>query len=116
MTIYDLSSQLFPYLTIVEGIKLCAQIFTKNVKELSCCADTGLEPVKKVESPTLDDLQRNQETMMRMISSLNHKLDSNSTVTRKHFCSSATKSRSDSQIESDDTDKNDECCKKVNGK
>ena len=38
LTIQDLAAQLFPYLTMVEGIKLCAQTFTKDVKELSCCA------------------------------------------------------------------------------
>jgi mercuric reductase len=38
LTIQDLATQLFPYLTMVEGIKLCAQTFTKDVKELSCCA------------------------------------------------------------------------------
>lgn len=38
MTVHDLASELFPYLTMVEGLKLCAQTFTKNVKELSCCA------------------------------------------------------------------------------
>ncbi|WP_038247053.1 mercury(II) reductase [Ghiorsea bivora] len=38
MTIKELSNQLFPYLTMVEGIKLCAQTFTKDVKQLSCCA------------------------------------------------------------------------------
>jgi mercuric reductase len=38
MTVTELSNQLFPYLTMVEGLKLCAQTFTKNVKELSCCA------------------------------------------------------------------------------
>lgn len=38
MTIEDLAGQLFPYLTMVEGIKLCAQTFNKDVKELSCCA------------------------------------------------------------------------------
>ena len=38
MTIADLSAQLFPYLTMVEGLKLCAQTFTKDVKQLSCCA------------------------------------------------------------------------------
>ncbi len=38
MTIKELANQLFPYLTMVEGIKLCAQTFTKDVKELSCCA------------------------------------------------------------------------------
>ncbi len=38
MTIEDLAGQLFPYLTMVEAIKLCAQTFNKDVKELSCCA------------------------------------------------------------------------------
>lgn len=38
MTIHDLGGQLFPYLTMVEGIKLAAQTFTKDVKQLSCCA------------------------------------------------------------------------------
>ena len=38
MTVQNLSDQLFPYLTMVEGLKLCAQTFTKNVKQLSCCA------------------------------------------------------------------------------
>jgi mercuric reductase len=38
MTVTDLSGQLFPYLTMVEGIKLCAQTFSKDVKQLSCCA------------------------------------------------------------------------------
>lgn len=38
MTVSDLGAQLFPYLTMVEGIKLCAQTFTRDVKQLSCCA------------------------------------------------------------------------------
>ena len=38
MTVTDLADQLFPYLTMVEGLKLCAQTFNKDVKELSCCA------------------------------------------------------------------------------
>ena len=38
MKITELADQLFPYLTMVEGIKLCAQTFNKDVKELSCCA------------------------------------------------------------------------------
>lgn len=38
MTVHELASQLFPYLTMVEGIKLAAQTFTKDVKQLSCCA------------------------------------------------------------------------------
>jgi mercuric reductase len=38
MTVEDLANQLFPYLTMVEGLKLCSQTFNKDVKELSCCA------------------------------------------------------------------------------
>ena len=38
MTVADLGAQLFPYLTMVEGLKLCAQTFTKDVRQLSCCA------------------------------------------------------------------------------
>jgi mercuric reductase len=38
LTITDLANQLFPYLTMVEGIKLAAQTFTKDVTQLSCCA------------------------------------------------------------------------------
>ncbi len=38
LTVKDLADQLFPYLTMVEGLKLCAQTFTKDVKQLSCCA------------------------------------------------------------------------------
>lgn len=38
MTVTELADQLFPYLTMVEGLKLCAQTFSKDVKELSCCA------------------------------------------------------------------------------
>jgi mercuric reductase len=38
MTAEALGSQLFPYLTMVEGLKLCAQTFTKDVRQLSCCA------------------------------------------------------------------------------
>lgn len=38
MTIQELADQLFPYLTMVEGLKLAAQTFTKDVKQLSCCA------------------------------------------------------------------------------
>jgi mercuric reductase len=34
----ELAGQLFPYLTMVEGLKLCAQTFSKDVKQLSCCA------------------------------------------------------------------------------
>ncbi len=38
LMVKDLAEQLFPYLTMVEGLKLCAQTFTKDVKQLSCCA------------------------------------------------------------------------------
>ena len=38
MTVMDLANQLFPYLTMVEGLKLAAQTFSKDVKQLSCCA------------------------------------------------------------------------------
>ncbi|HEY9099421.1 MAG TPA: mercury(II) reductase [Thiobacillus sp.] len=38
MSVADLAGQLFPYLTTVEGLKLCAQTFTRDVKQLSCCA------------------------------------------------------------------------------
>jgi len=38
MSIQDLAEQLFPYLTMVEGLKLCAQTFSKDVTQLSCCA------------------------------------------------------------------------------
>ncbi len=38
LTVTDLAEQLFPYLTMVEGLKLCAQTFTRDVTKLSCCA------------------------------------------------------------------------------
>jgi mercuric reductase len=38
MTVQELGEQLFPYLTMVEGLKLCAQTFSRDVKQLSCCA------------------------------------------------------------------------------
>lgn len=38
MTIEKLANQLFPYLTMVEGLKLTAQTFNKDVSQLSCCA------------------------------------------------------------------------------
>lgn len=38
MTTQELADQLFPYLTMVEGLKLAAQTFKKDVKQLSCCA------------------------------------------------------------------------------
>ena len=38
MTVKQLGEQLFAYLTMVEGIRLCAQTFSKDVAKLSCCA------------------------------------------------------------------------------
>lgn len=38
MTYQDIGSMIFPYLTTVEGLKLAAQTFDKDVKMLSCCA------------------------------------------------------------------------------
>lgn len=38
MTVDQLAETIFPYLTTVEGLKLAALGFTKNVKMLSCCA------------------------------------------------------------------------------
>ena len=38
LTIDNLTDTLFPYLTQVEGLKLAAQAFTKDVAKLSCCA------------------------------------------------------------------------------
>ena len=38
LTVQEIGDDLFPYLTMVEGLKLCAQTFTKDVKQLSCCA------------------------------------------------------------------------------
>jgi mercuric reductase len=38
MTVHEIASELFPYLTMVEGLKLAAQAFTKDVSRLSCCA------------------------------------------------------------------------------
>jgi mercuric reductase len=38
MTVSELADQLFPYLTMVEGLKLCAQTFHTDVSQLSCCA------------------------------------------------------------------------------
>ncbi len=36
--LYELARVLFPYLTLVEGLKLAAQAFEKDVALLSCCA------------------------------------------------------------------------------
>jgi len=38
LSIDDLSEMIFPYLTTVEGLKLAAQTFDRDVKKLSCCA------------------------------------------------------------------------------
>jgi len=38
MTVEALGNELFPYLTMVEALKLCAQTFTRDVSRLSCCA------------------------------------------------------------------------------
>nr|WP_297391929.1 hypothetical protein [Acidiferrobacter sp.] len=38
ITVGDLADQSFPYLTMAEGLKLCAQTFTKDLRRLSCCA------------------------------------------------------------------------------
>lgn len=38
MTVEQLAETIFPYLTTVEGLKLAAQTFNKDVKMLSCCA------------------------------------------------------------------------------
>jgi mercuric reductase len=38
MTVDDIAEQLFPYLTMVEALKLCAQTFNQDIKSLSCCA------------------------------------------------------------------------------
>lgn len=38
MTVQDIGETIFPYLTTVEGLKLAAQTFDKDVRMLSCCA------------------------------------------------------------------------------
>ena len=38
LTVIDLAETIFPYLTTVEGLKLAAQTFNKDVSKLSCCA------------------------------------------------------------------------------
>ncbi|MBU6297479.1 MAG: mercury(II) reductase [Alphaproteobacteria bacterium] len=38
LTVEQLSEMIFPYLTTVEGLKLAAQAFAKDVAKLSCCA------------------------------------------------------------------------------
>jgi mercuric reductase len=38
VTAKALGETIFPYLTTVEGLKLAAQAFEKDVNKLSCCA------------------------------------------------------------------------------
>ncbi len=38
MTVHELANQMFPYLTMFDGLKLCAQAFTKDMTQLSSCA------------------------------------------------------------------------------
>ena len=38
MRVQDLAATLFPYLTMSEGLRLCAQAFERDVARLSCCA------------------------------------------------------------------------------
>ena len=38
MSVDELGSMIFPYLTTVEGLKLAAQSFDRDVSKLSCCA------------------------------------------------------------------------------
>lgn len=38
LSVRDLGEMIFPYLTTVEGLKLAAQTFDKDVAKLSCCA------------------------------------------------------------------------------
>ena len=38
MSTAELAATIFPYLTTVEGLKLAAQTFEKDVSKLSCCA------------------------------------------------------------------------------
>ena len=38
ITVEQLTDMFHPYLTLSEGIKLAAITFSKDVKELSCCA------------------------------------------------------------------------------
>jgi hypothetical protein len=39
MTVQDFAAEIFPYLTTVEGLKLAALAFDKDVAKLSCCTD-----------------------------------------------------------------------------
>lgn len=40
LTTQELADTIFPYLTAGEGLKLVAQSFTKDVNNLSCCAES----------------------------------------------------------------------------
>jgi mercuric reductase len=42
MTVTEPAEKIFPYLTTVEGLKLAAVPFTKDVSKLSCCAGYGV--------------------------------------------------------------------------
>lgn len=37
-TVNEIADQFFPYLTMVESLKLCAQSFSRDIHKLSCCA------------------------------------------------------------------------------
>ncbi len=41
MTVAALAKRLFPYFSLSEGLKLCAQSFISDVAGLSCCAGRG---------------------------------------------------------------------------
>jgi hypothetical protein len=38
LTTDELGTTIFPYLTMVEGLKLAARTFARDVRKLSCCA------------------------------------------------------------------------------
>lgn len=38
LSIDDLAEAIFPYLSAIEGLKLAAQTFDKDLAKLSCCA------------------------------------------------------------------------------
>lgn len=38
MTVQEIGEELFPYLTMSEGLKLAAQSFSRDLRQLSCCA------------------------------------------------------------------------------
>ena len=38
ISVSEIAAMYHPYLTQAEGVKLCAQTFTKDVKKLSCCS------------------------------------------------------------------------------